>query len=128
MSGDDLIISLKIVSQIKEGQKVCIHNGNLYLEANSRSLWTSIRRWLGGDNRQNTVNYIRNLLNNTMLTKSRRVIEPLRDSLKGLNSLQVTYANDAVVVATLRHMEEKVKEYISEISKSNGKDNSNLQQ
>lgn len=120
MTSDDLIISLKIVSQIKEGQKVYIHNGNLFLETNTRSIWTSFRRWLGGDNRQNTVNYIRNLLNNTMLTKSRCVLEPLRDSLKGLNSLQVTYVNDAVVIATLRHMEEKVKDYISEISKPNG--------
>ena len=57
---DQILTSLKVISMIKEGQKVKVRDGLLTLEVYSSGVMTGIRRWIHNDNRTTTLRYIRN--------------------------------------------------------------------
>jgi hypothetical protein len=113
---DHLLTSLKVISMIKEGQKVCVRNGHLSLEVQSTGLLTSIRRWIHRDSRQMTLQYIKSVIQNSItVTKTYRTpasIEKLsagmNEALTGINSLIVTYADDATVSATLQVLSDRI--------------------
>ena len=46
---DQILTSLKIISMIKEGQKVCVRNGLLTLEPESTGIRVAFRRWIHND-------------------------------------------------------------------------------
>ena len=106
---DQLLTSLKVISMIKEGQKVCVRNGHLSLENQSTGVITSVRRWINRDSRQTTVCYIKSVVQNAIsITKIHnneisitKVLKSLEESVTGINSLTVTYMDDATVSATL---------------------------
>ena len=113
---DHLLTSLKVISMIKEGQKVCVRNGNLTLEIQSTGVVTSLRRWINKDSRQTTVHYIKSVCQNA-LTVSRtcsnqvsvdKLVSGMKEALVGISSLIVTYADDATVSATLQVLHERI--------------------
>lgn len=113
---DHLLTSLKVVSMIKEGQKVCVRNGHLSLETQSTGVATSVKRWIHGDSRQTTLNYIKSVIHNS-ITVSRtyrnqtsvgKIVFGLQEALKGIQSLSVTYAEDATVSATLQVLYDRI--------------------
>jgi hypothetical protein len=114
---DHLLTSLKVISMIKEGQKVCVRNGHLSLEVQSTGVLTSLRRWIHKDNRQTTVSYIKSVVQNSIsTTKSHnnetsitKLFRGLEESINGINSLTVTYADDATVAATLQVLNDRIK-------------------
>jgi len=114
---DHLLTSLKVISMIKEGQKVCVRNGHLSLEVQSTGVLTSLRRWLHKDNRQTTVSYIKSVIQNALsTTKSHnneksvvKLFRGLQEAITGINSLSVTYADDATVAATLQVLNDRIK-------------------
>jgi hypothetical protein len=114
---DHLLTSLKVISMIKEGQKVCVRNGHLSLEVQSTGVLTSLRRWIHKDNRQTTVSYIKSVVQNAIsTTKSHnneksvvKLFRGLEESINGINSLTVTYADDATVAATLQVLNDRIK-------------------
>jgi len=114
---DHLLTSLKVISMIKEGQKVCVRNGHLSLEVQSTGVITSFRRWINRDNRQTTVCYIKSVVHNALsITKTHnnemsvyKVVKGLEESVTGINSLTVTYMDDATVSATLQVLRDRIQ-------------------
>ena len=115
-SEDHLLTSLKVISMIKEGQKVCVRNGHLTLEIQSTGLVASMRRWLNKDSRTATINYIKSVINNSIvMSKTHRnqdsvdkLVTGMNEALAGINSLIVTYAEDATVAATLQVLHNRI--------------------
>jgi len=107
---DHLLTSLKVISMIKEGQKVCVRNGHLTLEIQSTGVVTSVRRWIHNDSRQTTVHYIKSVIQNSISvskvhknqTSVDKIIVGMEEALVGINSLIVTYTDDATITATLQ--------------------------
>ena len=114
---DHLLTSLKFISMIKEGQKVCVRNGHLSLEVQSTGVITSFRRWINRDNRQTTICYIKSVVHNALsVTKTHnnemsvyKVVKGLEESVTGINSLTVTYTDDATVSATLQVLRDRIQ-------------------
>lgn len=114
---DQLLTSLKVISMIKEGQKVCVRNGHLSLEIQSTGVLTSLRRWINKDNRQTTVCYIKSVVHNALAvtrthnneTSVVKVLKGLEESVTGINSLTVTYMDDATVSATLQVLRDRIQ-------------------
>lgn len=111
----EILTCLKIISMIREGQKVYVRDGVLRLERHSSGLLSAFKRWLSGDSRYITMTYIQNVILNA-LDRSTDV-KYLEEALSGLNALKVTYSDDVTVVARLTVLEEKIQLYI----KRNGK-------
>ena len=113
---DQLLTSLKVISMIKEGQKVCVRNGHLSLETQSTGVLTSIRRWINKDNRKTTIYYIKSVVQNSIsISKIHKnslsvckILAGLEESLTGINSLIVTYVDDATVAATLQVLHRRI--------------------
>ena len=106
----EILTCLKIISMIREGQKVSVRDGVLRLEYSSSGLWSAVKRWVFSDSRHVTMTYIQNIILNALDRK----IQPryLSEAMHGLNSLKVTYSKDVSVVARLTVLEEKVEEYL----------------
>ena len=112
---DDTVVALRVIGMIREGQKVSVHDGVLIIEqGQTRTIINSIMRWINGDNRNKTINYIKNIVNNGLLlvNDEPRVIAAFQESLAGISALKVTYAEDAVIVANLNVLEDKIKSSI----------------
>ena len=113
---DHLLTSLKVISMIKEGQKVCVRNGHLTLEVQSTGVVTSLRRWINRDSRQTTVHYIKSVIQNSIsVSKTSRnqlstgkLVLGMDEALIGINSLVVTYTDDATVSATLQVLRDRI--------------------
>lgn len=114
---DQILTSLKIISMIKEGQKVCVRNGLLSLEPKSTGIHVALRRWINNDSRQSTLAYIKNVVNNALnvcniLTDSdtiEKLVQALTESSNGLCNLIVTYESDIPIVATIQVMQDRIK-------------------
>lgn len=112
---DQILTSLKVISMIKEGQKVKVRNGLLDLENHSNGFNVGVRRWLNNDNRHTTLLYIKNSINNALgMIKlnpehCEHISQYLADSTNGLNSLEITYGNDASITASLQVLQERIK-------------------
>jgi hypothetical protein len=114
---DQVLTSLKVISMIKEGQKVCVRNGHLALEVQSTGLVTSFRRWINKDNRQTTLCYVKSVIQNAIsIIKNHKnevsvekVTLGLKDSISGINSLSVTYSEDATVCASLQVLRDRIQ-------------------
>ena len=107
----EILTCLKIISMIREGQKVSVRDGVLKLEYSSNGLWSAVKRWMFSDSRQVTMTYIQNIILNALDRKIQS--RYLTEAMQGLNSLKVTYSKDVTVVARLTVLEEKVQEYLS---------------
>lgn len=109
---DQVLTSLRVISMIKEGQKVKVRDGLLSLETHSTGIITGIRRWINRDNRVTTLRYIRNAviqgvsLYNT--SKDERVKQGLMGALNGLTSLSVTYGDDAGITAAIDVIRDRI--------------------
>jgi len=113
---DHLLTSLKVISMIKEGQKVCVRNGHLTLEVQSTGVVTSVRRWINRDSRQTTVHYIKSVIQNSISVcktsknqlSTGKLVLGMDEALIGINSLVVTYADDATISATLQVLRDRI--------------------
>lgn len=113
---DQLLTSLKIISMIKEGQKVCVRNGLLTLEPRSTGLVVAIKRWIHNDNRQVTIQYVKNIITSGLdvlrIHGDPTIIEKLKQGIIaatiGLNCLSITYSEDATVTATVEVLIERI--------------------
>jgi hypothetical protein len=108
----EILTCLKIISMIREGQKVSVRDGVLKLEYSSNGLWSAVKRWMFSDSRQVTMTYIQNIILNALDRKIQS--RYLTEAMQGLNSLKVTYSKDVTVVARLTVLEEKIQEYLKD--------------
>ncbi len=115
---DQILTSLKVISMIKEGQKVKVRNGLLDLEPMSSGFRVAVRRWMHNDNRHTTILYIKNVIANAMEVilikhdQSDKLESALVDCITGLGALAVTYGEDASITATLYVLQERIKSKI----------------
>ena len=119
---DQILTSLKVISMIKEGQKVKVRDGLLTLEVYSSGVMTGIRRWIHNDNRTTTLRYIRNtviqaisIFNNE---KSQKILNALQEAVNGLNCLAITYGDDAGITAAIDVIKDRIT--VLGVSKSDG--------
>ena len=111
---DDILTSLKIISSIKEGQKVCVRNGLLVLEINSTGVIPAVKRFIYGDNRELTVRYVKNVVHNAVsvikhVKNPEEVITALAEAILGLKRLEVTYSTDIATVSTIQVLVERIE-------------------
>lgn len=112
---DQILTSLRVISMIKEGQKVKVRNGLLDLEPTSTGLRVALSRWIHRDNRHTTVLYIKNVISNAMEiskiqnSQHEKIQRALSECVTGLGALSVTYGEDASVTATLQVIQERIK-------------------
>ena len=115
---DQVLTSLKVISMIKEGQKVSVRNGLLDIEVHSTGLVTAFKRWINNDNRHTTLTYIRNIITTAMdLSKTHattRIKEALKEAVGGLTSLSVTYGGDASITATIYVIKDRIDQLTGE--------------
>ncbi len=103
---DQILTSLKVISMIKEGQKVRIRNGLLDLETKSTGFGAAVRRWIHNDTRQNTLLYIKNVVGHALelikiSSQGDKLETGLTECLAGLSALTVTYGDDMGTVAAI---------------------------
>ncbi len=112
---DELLTSLRVISMIKEGQKARIRDGLIFLEPHSSGVAVGIRRWINRDNRVSTLRYIRNVINQGLAMYEKEPTDTLKKGLteatKGIDSLCVTYGDDATTLASLTILKDKVTDY-----------------
>ncbi len=108
---DQILTSLKVISMIKEGQKVKVRDGLLSLEVHSTGIMTGVRRWINKDNRLTTLRYIRNTVIQAITLNDIRVKGALKEAVNGLNCLSITYGDDAGVTAAIDVIKDRIKSY-----------------
>tara|TARA_Y100000389_G_C17097703_1_gene334355 strand:+ start:99 stop:494 length:396 start_codon:yes stop_codon:yes gene_type:complete len=116
--------NLKVVSKIELNDKVCIRNGNIYID---QSWAPPIKRYLMGDGRDGSLEYITTLLNTAFVhvdhlillnnesgckDKLLRLTEDLSECSTGLGRLSETYSRDPSLKAQIEILLQNIKLYV----------------
>lgn len=129
---EKIIISLKIMAKLNENDKLVFRNRNIYIQ--TPSLFTSIIRNFHGDNRQDTITGIIQLLNdldvilneykkNPDLRSQENYIGLFRlkysteASMNGIDNLKSTYAQDPVIKSRLESIIERLRLFTIDFKK-----------
>ena len=114
MNIDNLLLDLEIINQIKENDKLAVDilPGKKTLIVDSSSYFSSISRKYKGYNRDDSIEYLDNLVDE--ITKSSNIInsgnhndmaailnKSIKSAIKGLTNLKNTYKNDSIIVAKI---------------------------
>jgi hypothetical protein len=110
-SADELLVSLKIIAMVGDGQKLSLRQGRLALGSGS-----AIVRWLTGEARNNTISALRAVVSDAidaLCHKSdpwlaERLVADLDAARAGIARLQTTYAADSLIVAQLQVLVERM--------------------
>jgi hypothetical protein len=109
---DELLVSLKIIAMVGDGQKLSLRQGRLALGSGS-----AIVRWLTGEARNNTISALRAVVSDAIdaLCPScddpwlaERLVADLDAARAGIARLQTTYAGDSLIVAQLQVLVERM--------------------
>jgi hypothetical protein len=128
----ELLTNLKLLSHLKQHDKLTCDNKNDVVEIDSRYYLQGIRRWICGDTRTETINFIDKLVvsaeylsENLILSKNiddkhnlKILTEDLISSKNGLNNLKITYFDDKLFVSRIENYLEKIKLRIDKNNKS----------
>ena len=113
---DELIINLKILSQLEKNRKLITKETYLNLESdNTIQVPESLKRWFRGDSRDESLKKIDNII-----VKSIRMLEKyddlelyLRESIIGLENLKDTYSKCTQTRARIDVIIEKINKVIN---------------
>jgi hypothetical protein len=122
---DIIITNLKVISQLKLNDKLCIRKGHLFIDTSSN--FQFIKRWFYRDSRDIVLMYIRELVRNisTVYEKTKeyskndtkwvltRILTELETAEQGLVHLKKTYTHDPYMIATLENVILKFRELLS---------------
>ena len=128
----ELLTNLKLLSHVKQHDKLTCDTKNELVEIDSRYYLQGIRRWICGDTRTETINFIDKLVvsaeylsENLILSKNtddkhnlKILTEDLISSKNGLNNLKITYFDDKLFVSRVENYLEKIKLRIDKNNKS----------
>lgn len=125
---DRVIINLKVLATLKEGERVCVRNGQFSLYSVG---WTqSITRWMYKENRWMNFDDVQNVFNEAIcilgtymnmaveagnkaphaaLTAVDNIAKELHHAIAGLTQLGKTYCDDPLMVATLTVLIERTQ-------------------
>lgn len=136
---DENILNLKIISKIKENDKLLAQK-NL-LEIDSPHLFQSVNRWYNNENRNITIDKLNNILEGTFnITKSilekeknnkeekksleennsqlfQTLILEMRNCLTGLDNLKKTYSEDILISSQLDLLINKLNNRVDKMNK-----------
>lgn len=141
---DTLLLNLKIISNIKEFDKLSTSNINNNIYIDSPHLLQSIVRKWNGDSRENTINIINNIVdsifkisdklleeevnvemeqnshinfndNNSIIFQ--KIVISLTETISGIQNLKITYIGDISVISKLDIIISKIQNRISKINK-----------
>tara|TARA_Y100000991_G_C21964381_1_gene346092 strand:- start:1817 stop:2224 length:408 start_codon:yes stop_codon:yes gene_type:complete len=112
---EDIVLNLKLISKIKQNDKMIIINQILNVDSR---LLQSVRRWYTCDNRNDTVQFIENVINtaidymnhenkNTVYDIESIKIE-LKNTIQGLENLSATYKIDNLIISKIDILKEKI--------------------
>ena len=123
---DSILLDLKIISQIKENDKLITSKDLLEID---NSYFQSIKRYWNNDNRLSTIDYIKNVVNNTLKFTDitfndsnnntnifkennshilQRFLVEMTNAIKGLDNLKLTYNNDTTIISAIDIYKEKL--------------------
>ena len=115
VSEDYLSKNLNVIGQIQLHSKIYIRNGNIFIDENY-AIFSSFKRYFMGDNRYDTLEFIRTLIHNTFVlcdriildaneTKYHSILSRLNKDLvnakSGLSNIKDTYLNDARISSSV---------------------------
>ena len=117
VSEDYLSKNLNVIGQIQLHSKIYIRNSNIYIDDNYLFL-SSIKRYVMGDNRYDTLDFIRTLIHNTFVLSDRIILDKrdinikymsilsrlgndLNNTKQGLIHIKDTYAADARISSSV---------------------------
>lgn len=139
---DNILLNLKIISQIKENEKITLVNNTIEID---NRFFQSVYRWFAGDNRTITLNKIKeviensyniidciilnesannnqhkNICNNNILSKNNSQLLNdfslnLSNTIKGLENLKTTYKYDITINSELEIIIDNIKDRIAKI-------------
>merc|ERR1711907_457949 len=108
---DTILLNLKIISQIKENDKLITSNSMLEIDT---TYFQFAKRWFNNDGRHTTIEYIKSIVDSTLL---QRFLLEMTNACKGLDNLKITYANDISIVSAIEISKEKLQMRIEGIQK-----------
>lgn len=129
---DDIMANLKVISMLQKNSKLCVRKGKLAIDNDShiQFLW----RWLRKDSRDNVLMHMKNTINNainaskTLLKEDKpnnmqkwtlmRLNDEMRTCEIGITNLKTTYSGDAMTVAALDVLIDRLKASYDDISKT----------
>ena len=117
---DDVILNLKILSKIKEKEKLIISNKLFNID---KRYGQFIVRYLNDDNRQDTLKHLNLILLHAFKIiddrkynneQKKSLVEDLKKGISGLSCLKFTYKDDEVLCSQLDLLISKIKDKIKE--------------
>ena len=106
---DEIILNLKLISKIKQNEKMMIINK--VLKVDNRPL-NSLWRWYQSINRDETINFIEFVINsgidNLNEVDGHLFKKELLNTLSGLDNLSATYKQDNVLISKIDIFKEKI--------------------
>ena len=119
--------NLKVIGKIELNSKICIRNGHIYLD-NSRVFGYGIKRYIMGDSRTSSIEFIRTLMNTSFVylnvliqskdndhntLRIQRLKKDLEDCIIGIQHMKETYADDANFRSSTEVLIDNIKVHIS---------------
>lgn len=113
---DELIINLKILSQLEKNRKLITKETYLNLESDQTlQIPESFRRWFRGDSRDESLKKIDNIIVKSinLVEKYPQLEDYLKDSIIGLENLKDTYSKCTQTKARIDVIIEKINKAIN---------------
>ena len=126
---DELIINLKILSQLEKNRKLITKETYLNLESdNTIQVPEFMKRWFRGDSRDESLKKIDNIIVKSInLVEKYNVLEQyLKDSIIGLENLKDTYSKCTQTKARIDVIIEKINKAFNLNQNSNSLENFDL--
>lgn len=128
---DDIMANLKVIGMLQKNSKLCVRKGKLAIDDESH--FQFLRRWLKRDSRDSVLMHMKNTIVNAintskvLLNESKynehdkwvllRLNEEMRGCEMGIVNLKTTYAGDAMMVASLDVLIERLRASYDDITK-----------
>jgi len=115
MDAEEVIINLKLLSQVEKGQKLITRDAYLNIEGPYLFIPEFVRRWRRQDSRDETVKCINRVINDAiaLLKKDPMMKTYIRAAKPGIMNLKETYSMCHQTCARLDMILDKVKVYDS---------------
>ena len=115
MDAEEVIINLKLLSQVEKGQKLITRDAYLNIEGPYLFIPEFVRRWRRQDSRDETIKCINRVVNDaiTLLKKEPSMKPYIRGAKPGIMNLKETYSMCHQTCARLDMILDKIKVYDS---------------
>ena len=130
----EILIDLEVIKQIEEHDKLSVSKtpGRSNIFVHKYSYITSFARWYYGYNRDDSITYLEELIENIIkasdtikqgnhINKAVSLKNAIETAINGFKNLKTTYANDSIIIArliicinNLDYVLSELKTYLSE--------------